>query len=221
MGLDFPLLLQTALYYFAAFLGLIVSISTGVTMVHLNGGCVLYNGLKWINRTSFEVDSKINTDDQCHFVIYFNVFACIIYGLGMAFYHTVAMCKRDKDIGTQMWVMPFLLLNSLVAVIQFIASCIMSVGFRQWCANILDGKKIGAPIDQCRDFQKLEHPPKGMYVKRAYDNTVAATTCSWIVCIVWLMLAVLSILRYLKNRRIREAGYYQDEEIIVEEELGA
>lgn len=41
---------------------------------------------------------------------------------------------------SQMWVMPFILLNSLVTAAMFVSSCIVSVGFRELCDSLTQDK---------------------------------------------------------------------------------
>lgn len=39
---------------------------------------------------------------------------------------------------SQMWVMPFILLNSLVAAVMMVAACMISVGFDKTCSSFED-----------------------------------------------------------------------------------
>ncbi|WAR20262.1 hypothetical protein MAR_002100 [Mya arenaria] len=65
---------------------------------------------------------------NCNFPIYFSVFGLIFYGLGTGLYNLYAVLRsrKDPEIGSQMWVMPFILVNAVLAVGTLIVACIIS-----------------------------------------------------------------------------------------------
>ncbi|XP_061194586.1 uncharacterized protein LOC133202726 [Saccostrea echinata] len=78
----------------------------------------------------------------------------------MAIYNSYTIYKSQKDssIVSKMWVVPFIMLNSLVTVIMLVASCMISVGFKEICDSMTKGKYKYYPSCIEAENQKLESP---------------------------------------------------------------
>lgn len=57
-----------------------------------------------------------------------------------AIWNYIMNSPRILHYRSQMWVMPFILLNSLVTAVMFVSSCIVSVGFRELCDSLTQDK---------------------------------------------------------------------------------
>lgn len=57
-----------------------------------------------------------------------------------AIWNYILDSPRILHYRSQMWVMPFILLNSLVTAVMFVSSCIVSVGFRELCDSLTQDK---------------------------------------------------------------------------------
>ncbi|KAL4238455.1 hypothetical protein ACF0H5_003163 [Mactra antiquata] len=98
---------------------------------NFDGSCILYGELD-----GFLV--HYGNDSLCTFPIYFGVIGWIIYGLSGGCYYAraVYMSRTDHEIGSRMWVIPFIIVNSVLGFITLVAGCIISVGFLQFCNSI-------------------------------------------------------------------------------------
>ncbi|XP_064603505.1 transmembrane protein 179-like [Liolophura sinensis] len=212
---DVHLLTQTLLYFAGCIAGLVAVVPLGITSLNFDGNCILYSDVKWVNATYFTC--KFGNSSACHFPIYLLVFGCILYGAAMGGYNMYAYCTSRKDctIGSQMWVMPFIMTNSLLVVTLFIASCLVSVGFGEFCNGFVDGAKTAGNtvINSCVDGQKLQWKNKNTgeeYTGDTYFNFLTtAQTVSWACFLIWTAQVALCLLRFWRNRRGRSSGQVQ------------
>ncbi|XP_041353045.1 transmembrane protein 179-like [Gigantopelta aegis] len=207
--LDMHLFVQCILYLTLFVLGFVVSIPLGVTTSDFDGHCILYGDISWKNETFFTY--KMSSNINCSLGIYFAVFACIFYGLAMAIYYGYAITRKDPNIGFQMWVMPFILVTALAAIVSFIASCIISVGFKQFCDSLVDRPKV--PLSSCRDGSKINWNILGntsINPSHYFAYLTVTQLASWITFLVWSAQLILLILRFVRNRRLRSKGQLQD-----------
>ncbi|XP_022329834.1 transmembrane protein 179B-like [Crassostrea virginica] len=206
---DVQLVVNTLLYYFIFVCGFAISIPIGVTTIEASGRCLLYSTIKPVNATLFTTTP--GQKGNCDFPIYVGVFGCIFYGLGMGIYNSYAIYKsrNDPSIASQMWVMPFILTNSLVSAIMFVCSCIISVGFKELCDGLTTDKPYKY-FSSCSQAQKVKlillGTEKTASLKHFYDYINVTQTASWICTLGWIVLVVSGIIRFALNRRLRAGG---------------
>ncbi|KAL3872622.1 hypothetical protein ACJMK2_035837 [Sinanodonta woodiana] len=198
---DIQILIQTILYFCAFITGFVISIPIGVNRIEFQGLCILYSEIDWTSNNQFILHAS--NDLNCSFAIYLSVFACIFYGLGLGIYNGYALYKSTKDptIGSQMWVMPFILMNSLVTLVMLVSSCMISVGFSSFCNGI---KKNG---NRCDLFENTKW--KNLKDNSEFDSgnyfkfLTVAQIASWTSFLIWLCQVALGIMRLIRNRRQR------------------
>ncbi|KAK3605492.1 hypothetical protein CHS0354_004044 [Potamilus streckersoni] len=202
MGIfDIQILFQTILYFCAFITGFVISIPIGVNRIDFKGQCILYSEAELTNISRYIKRASIDTN--CSFPIYLSVFVCIFYGLAVGIYNGFALYKSTKDptIGSQMWVMPFTLVNSLVTVVMLVSSCMISIGFSTFCDS------VKARGDSCNKFENTKWTNRedntefdsGPYFK----YLTVAQTASWTSFLIWVCQVALGILRLVRNRRLR------------------
>ncbi|XP_062604435.1 uncharacterized protein LOC134266216 [Saccostrea cucullata] len=209
---DVQLVVNT-LFYIAVFVGgFAVSIPIGVVNMNNGGYCFLY--------ASYEKEECVTYGDSgnCNFPIYFAVFACIFYGLAQTCYNVYAVYKSTQDptVGSQMWVMPFILLNSLVAGVMMIVACMISVGFDNTCQSYREISKQ----DSCATAEKkhVRSACSGPEDEKEYDSGSffklfhVAEVAAWLCWLIWVALVVSGIVRAIRNRRQRTKGKSEDKE---------
>ncbi|XP_045187110.1 uncharacterized protein LOC123544980 isoform X2 [Mercenaria mercenaria] len=178
-----------------------------VRQINFNGQCVLYADFNWKNATNFVMTGSSATN--CNFPIYFSVFGLIFYGLATGLYNSYAVIRsmKDPDIGSQMWVMPFILVNTLLAFTTLIVGCVLSVGFLQFCNGLT---KTTVPSCRALENKTWKNLAKdkpfnsGPYFKLLTVAQVAAWGC----VLVFILQIVLSVLRFIRNRRRRSAQMF-------------
>ncbi|OWF50425.1 transmembrane protein 179B-like [Mizuhopecten yessoensis] len=203
---DLQLLLQTCVYFATTICGLIVSISVGVTTIKFEGSCILYGHFDWKNATAFVMTSSAKAN--CQLPIWINVFGCIFYCVGVGIYSSYALNKSriDTSIASQMWVMPFVLTNSLLAALVLISSCLISVGFSNFCSKITSKGYIKKCVDG-QDNQWTNTFTKGKFnVGRFHDRLSSAEAATWICLLLCIGQTALCILRFVRNRRRRTSA---------------
>lgn len=205
---DVQLGVNTLLYFFIFACGFAISIPIGVTDIKAKG-CLLYSTLKPFNATHYTLSYSSKTN--CDFPIYVGVFVCIFYALGMGIYNSYAIYKSQKDpsISSQMWVMPFILLNSLVTAVMFVSSCVVSVGFRELCDSLTQDKPYQY-YSSCVKAQNQNILIVGTNNLASlgdfYTYINVTQTASWICTLGWLALVISGIVRFALNRRLRTQG---------------
>ncbi|CAH1792071.1 unnamed protein product [Owenia fusiformis] len=214
---DIQLFIQTLIWFGIVLTGLITSVPIGVTQTNFGGNCVLYGTFQWKNSSYF--DYNFGPAATCHFIVYLHVFVSIVFACGMGIYYSYATymsITKDKSIATHMWVMPFLLCNSVITAIIFITSCIVGVGFAQWCGGFLSGRDLGASIDGCASGQNMDiwgptwnaHAPAGTsYFSGTFFNFMTVgQTASWVAFLLWTAQTSFTGIRLYRNIKLRSAG---------------
>ncbi|KAL5008965.1 hypothetical protein ScPMuIL_014546, partial [Solemya velum] len=170
--------------------------------IKFGGTCILYGDFEW-KKTSFTMTGSDRTN--CNFPVYFGVLAGILYSLGMGIYHAFALHKSRKDryIGTQMWVMPFILANSLIAVVDLIASCIITVGFAKFCNGITETQVYKSCADGQDETWINPVDSETFNCGYYYRLMTIAQIASWTSFLFWLIHFLLGILRFHENRKLR------------------
>ncbi|VDI04859.1 Hypothetical predicted protein, partial [Mytilus galloprovincialis] len=140
---DLQLLVQTVLYFCIFICGFAISIPVGVTTNNFDGMCILYADFeKGDGKYKFMMtsSSKVN----CNFPVYMSVFACIFYGLALGSYNAYAVRKStaNRNIGSEMWVMPSMLINSAICVMVLVSASMISVGYKLFCDKLEEFSNI-------------------------------------------------------------------------------
>lgn len=201
--IDFHILAQSLLYFFTCISGVIVAVTTGVNRNKFDGSCILY--------ATFTKDTSgavMHSSDvaNCEFPVYYGVFGMTFYGLLMGCYYMYAVYKsrRDQTIGSQMWVMPFLLLNVLLTVVTIVVACMVSIGFAVFCDHYLDVKPS---YSKCADGQNTEwrHVKDDTKFNPGYyvNFMSIAMFGAWAGVLIQLIQVALGILRFRRNKKQR------------------
>ncbi|XP_067682111.1 transmembrane protein 179B-like [Haliotis asinina] len=203
--LDVQLLVQTFLYVANIVIGLAVAVPLGITLGDFNGQCILYADIHWHSyiHVSYIPSSVVN----CRFSIYVSVCLCVLYGIGMTFYHVYLLTRKDPMIGSKMWVFPFIVVNSVFAFVTFISSCIISVGFKTFCDGLLKGREKGHIMESCAYGERVKwNAYKGDYrTHNFYTYLTVTQIATWSTFLVWVLLIIQGIIRFVKNRRLASA----------------
>lgn len=105
-----------------------VNLFVEVIFCKLSGTCNSMHKLEWVvdtspnNKAHVLPNISLYMNSWCHIELYWTL---RVY------------CMHYRS---QMWVMPFILLNSLVTAVMFVSSCIVSVGFRELCDSLTQDK---------------------------------------------------------------------------------
>lgn len=195
--MDILILVQGLLYICMCITGLVVSITTGVNRGRFDGICILYasfNEKKWMEGSAAST---------CDYPIYVAVVGLVIYGAAMCIYHGYSLIKsrRDPNVGSQMWVLPILLINAILAVFVLVAACIVSVGYAIFCDNYLEDlpSETKCSIGEKHMWYKIGTGEKfspGNYVAFMNSCMIAA----WLSFLFVLLQIGLGILRIRRNR---------------------
>ncbi|CAL1281094.1 unnamed protein product [Larinioides sclopetarius] len=169
-------LLSATILYGLVFVGSIIELfSIAYAKSSFNGYCYL-----------FYKKDKLPSAVPCSLVIYSSGGAAM-YALVMAIYHGYGtiVASRESHIGRTMWVMPWLLINSLAVILIFICALVYSVGFHISCSKNCD--KV---ID--------------------YKTKFVAEITGWINVLLWCCLVGIEGIRLARNRRASSREVYVD-----------
>ncbi|CAC5394146.1 unnamed protein product [Mytilus coruscus] len=204
---DIQLLVQTVLYFCILLSGFAISIPVGVNTINFDGMCMLYADFEkgdGIYKFRMQSSSRAN----CNFPVYMSVFACIFYGLALGCYNAYAVRKSraNQNIGSEMWVMPFILINSALFVMVLVSACMICVGYKVFC----DQLKEYSGSFRCgdgKDIKWINTATSDTFTAKDYANllTVAQIAC-WTACLLFLLQVALGVLRFHRNRRLRQSS---------------
>ncbi|XP_069116350.1 transmembrane protein 179B-like isoform X2 [Argopecten irradians] len=202
--LDLHLLAQTVVYCCTFICGFVVAIPIGVTNTKFDGSCILYGDFTWKTANEFLMQSSEQLN--CNFSIYLNVLGGIFYSLFLLAYNSYAVhrSRSDHNVVFGMWVLPFILLNSVMTVMILVSSCIITVGFNNFCSGITETNHYQTCADaQDRDW--INHDTgDNINVGNFYELITVAKLASWISFLLWLGQVALGILRFVRNRTHRK-----------------
>ncbi|RUS80547.1 hypothetical protein EGW08_011687 [Elysia chlorotica] len=211
-GYDIQVVAQALIFFVTVIFGLVVAVPLGMTVVQFDGHCVLYADFQWENSTfaTYELSDQI----VCNFPVLTFVFTSILYSLGVGLYFLYAACRsNDPNVGFQMWIMPFLLINALILIILFICCCIISVGIKTTCDHILNSRKEGNTLKTCSDaatdFDWNKGKNSDINATHFYSFTKTSEAAGWMTFLIWVVQMALGILRFFRNRQQRseDMGY--------------
>ncbi|XP_052097797.1 transmembrane protein 179-like [Mytilus californianus] len=204
---DIQLLVQTVLYFCIFLSGFAISIPVGVNTINFDGICILYADFEK-GDANFKFRMRSSSRANCNFPVYMSVFACIFYGLTLGCYNAYAVRKSraNINIGSEMWVMPFILINSTLSVMVLVSASMISVGYKVFC----DRLKEYSDVKSCGDGKNIKWTNTGTSDKFTPGNyanllTVAQIAC-WTACLLFLLQVALGILRFHRNRRLRQSS---------------
>ncbi|XP_052097900.1 uncharacterized protein LOC127732749 [Mytilus californianus] len=137
-------------------------------------------------------------------ILYFLIFVCgfiISIPLGVS---QVGLWIRNK---AQMWVLPYVITNTVMALMSFIAACMISVGFKKFCNGLLKNHEY---YTHCSDAEGSEwhnedtgkHFHPGHYYRMMNISQIAC----WIVFLLWVAQLALGFLRFFRNRKLLPKG---------------
>lgn len=204
--MDFHLLAQSVIYFCIFVAGFIVAVPIGVNRWNFQGDCVLFAHIEWVteHRLTMHSSSSVN----CNFPLYYSMIGMIVYGLVKGLFYGYATYKsiRNPLTGQQMWVFPYIFLNAIHASVTLIVSCMLSVGFLQFCNGIT--KKDW--VTSCSYFQNeqwLDFTTGDKFNAGPYTTLLtAAQVASWTCLLLFLLQTALCILRVVRNRRNMSKG---------------
>ncbi|XP_033733801.1 transmembrane protein 179-like [Pecten maximus] len=211
MGMVDPhLLLQTILYFATCLIGLVVCVSFGVSRAIFSGNCLIYASLDW-NLKGDQFTTKYSPSSNCDFPIYLSVFGCIFYALGVGFYNAYATYKSrdDKSIPFQMWVWPFVLVNSIVAFLVLVCASMLSVGISTICSELRKGK-IYKGCSDAQDQEWTDDNGDNYSTGYFYNLLEVSEVACWVCLCIWLVQVGLGVMRIFRNRRMR-SDLHKDE----------
>ncbi|XP_052768451.1 transmembrane protein 179-like isoform X2 [Mya arenaria] len=193
---DIHILAQATLYLGALVAGFVIAIPIGVNRSTFQGDCILYASTEWTDKSfTLQPSSAMN----CNFPIYFSVFGLIFYGLGTGLYNLYAVLRsrKDPEIGSQMWVMPFILVNAVLAVGTLIVACIISVGFLQFCNGLTKTNQIKHCYDKENVSFKYEKTGKMFNTGNYFKLLSVSQTGAWVALLIWMAQIKLCVLKFL------------------------
>ncbi|XP_033734664.1 transmembrane protein 179B-like [Pecten maximus] len=199
---DLHLLVQTVVYCCTFVCGFVVAIPIGVTNSNFDGMCMLYGDFKW-TADSFLMESSEQLN--CTFSIYLNVLGGIFYSLFLLAYNSYALhkSKSDHNVVFGMWVMPFILLNSVMAILILVSSCIITVGFNDFCSGITQTEFFSSCSEAENREWKNHKTGEPFNIGNFYELMTVGKFASWISFLLWLGQVALGVLRFVRNRTHR------------------
>lgn len=200
---DIKLLVQIIIYFCIFVCGFAISIPLGIASMQFDNNCLLY---AHFNKDG--VLEQLLSSDHCNFPLYMSVIGCILYGLALACYNIYAFVQSRKAQanGTQLIVLPFVVINTVFTLMTLVAACMISVGFNKFC----DGLLRNHGYNHCADAEGTtwvnlnthKHFTPGNYYVMIRVSQIAC----WIAFVLYVCQLGLGILRFIRNRSLPPRG---------------
>ncbi|BFZ07597.1 hypothetical protein BsWGS_10636 [Bradybaena similaris] len=199
MAYDIQVIIQASLYFLIFVLNFIVAIPLGVNVSELNNQCMLYTDWTWQDSTLVWIHySRAST---CNFPVYLAV-VCIFYSLLLGIYNMyVVYTSKDPNIGSQMWVLPFIVLTALVSILVLVASCMLSVGIKYTCDGFMKIRGHRPDIQSCSYIETITMKDSSINNDHLYCYPKISEIACWITFLAWTTQESLFVFRFFRNRR--------------------
>ncbi|XP_060079540.1 transmembrane protein 179B-like [Ylistrum balloti] len=207
---DLHLLAQTVVYCCTLICGFFVSIPVGLTNKNFDGMCMLYGDFSL--KSNHELMMKSSDHLNCNFSIYLNVLGSIFYSLFLLAYNAYALHKSrsNGNVGFEMWVLPFILLNAVMTIMILVSSCIVTVGLNEFCSGITQSIFYSSCIDAQNKEWINVNTGEMFNVGNFYELLTVAKLASWVSFMLWIGQVALGILRFFRNRAYRTRSSDRD-----------
>ncbi|XP_023222292.1 transmembrane protein 179B-like [Centruroides sculpturatus] len=199
MVLHFQLLLSTILYFSVFVCGLMITICLAIIKSNVSGKCFLFS-----EKPKVVVENEdCGKVPICDFELYLPAIT-LLYAFAMTGYHGYAalVAFRDQHIGRTMWIMPWLLLNSLVTLTTFVAACVFSIGFHSTCLKLTDND----PTKPCSKIFNMAYKSKKITSFDDYNGVMLVQFTYWASVLLWIGIFIASCIRLMRNIRARSSG---------------
>ncbi|XP_071802440.1 transmembrane protein 179B-like isoform X2 [Asterias amurensis] len=222
MAVDGCLLItETVLYFVVFFTGLISAVTVGISRVSFSGDCLLFAEVKWCNSTAFYF-TELGSNGVCGFSVGLEIIACF-YALLFGLYHVSIFFQWAKE--RRELLLPAIIINVLCLVLLFIDSCILSIGFKRFCASLTSGASLGSKVTDCATVPGDLDWNSGATCGTAQDKKTHGTyaggnffgflttaqSASWFTVLFWALLLAVLIARRLMDKGTPEDGATVDE----------
>ncbi|CAM1304635.1 Uncharacterised protein g3821 [Pycnogonum litorale] len=189
------LLMITSLISFLTFIaGFVASIPLKLLQTKMDV-CPLYIEGKWSE--SLFVFSSLSSK-SCYYSIYLPVVSCIIIGLASFVYVSYTAFFKISD---EVFIFPYIVVSAVAAFLHFVAACMISVGWKKSCNNMLKGFPLKSLCDKCWCvFDTIVWKTKSTTTPKATYWLTLSVVSSWIIVLLWSLLLLVSLVRLKKKR---------------------
>ncbi|GAB6024788.1 hypothetical protein CHUAL_009911 [Chamberlinius hualienensis] len=200
------LLVTTFTYVAITVCGCLMSVFMGLTMRNFGGFCILFMEVMWVNEDHFI--AEFGDIRMCNVVTYLPVCSCIAHGAIMVVYHGYISCKalisKSNSVADKMWILPWFVVNVLVAISAFVTASILTTGFKHTCKQLLADEGTS----WCSEFQTnmIWTLPAGKIDPRTFHHDILiAQISAWLCAVLWLIIVLISAMRLYQQKRGRRS----------------
>lgn len=168
-------------------------------------GCLLF---ACVDSDSATEPLKLTGTDMilCNFTTYLNLVP-MVAGIALAVYYGFAI-RRDLNAATvhgvkqhgarEMWIWPWLLVDSVISVFVFINAVIITAGFAVFCS------KMDLAMDSINTYSNCYAylDDKWGDSVHFHFSTAMVMYSSWLVVVLWVVVWLLSFTRLVRNSKI-------------------
>ncbi|XP_039249620.1 transmembrane protein 179-like [Styela clava] len=195
---------STIIYFATAITEIVSSVPVGLTQDDFGNNCILSASMTYFYHNTTMVVKQFGSPGACGFCTYLTT-VTVLYALGYGCYSAYALYKSVEN-AQHMWVLPAIMACSLLCILKFISSCVLSVGFSQFCKAVVDGTYI----KNCQGGQDADwfYGTTALTSSNYYAYMTTAQSASWFCVFEWFLLAGLGFLHYRRNIALRSYGRF-------------
>ncbi|XP_003729276.1 transmembrane protein 179 isoform X2 [Strongylocentrotus purpuratus] len=198
---------ETVMYFVVGITGLVAAITVGISRDAFSNQCILYSEIKWCNDTAMGF-TDLGSNTACSFAVGIEVIASL-YAIVFGIYYALILVGKIE--GIKYLTIPSIIFNVAFTLVLFVESCIVSVGFKQFC----DGLTSGPHVKDCSKGSKVSNwniagacIDKG-YVFMPHDTYngdlyfgfyTTGQGASWFSFLFWMVIALMSIFRRFRDK---------------------
>ncbi|XP_072162949.1 transmembrane protein 179-like [Diadema setosum] len=206
--------IETIMYFVVGITGLVAAVTVGISRNAFSGECILYSKITWCNETAMGF-TELGSHTSCSFAV---VVQCVASFYAIAFGVYYILILLNKIEGLKFLTLPSIVINVAFALLLFVESCVVSVGFKQFCSGLTSSPGTvsdcskGSSVKNwniqtpCADPSLVykEHPS---YSGSSYFGFfTTAQSASWFSVLFWVIIAIISIIRRVRDKPTLDPG---------------
>ncbi|XP_063958582.1 uncharacterized protein LOC129264560 [Lytechinus pictus] len=198
---------ETTMYFVVGITGLVAAITVGISRDAFSSQCILYSEIKWCNDTAMGF-TDLGSNTACSFAVGIEVIASL-YAILFGIYYVLVIIGKIE--GLKFLTIPSIIINVAFTLVLFVESCIVSVGFKQFC----DGLTAGPHVKDCSKGSKIsnwnihghcsekditfkQHDPYSGDLYFGFFTT--GQGASWFSVLFWMVITLMSIFRRFRDK---------------------
>ncbi|KAL8168889.1 UNVERIFIED_CONTAM: hypothetical protein K2H54_022281 [Gekko kuhli] len=199
MALSNSLFAQCLGYFLAFLFSFIVAVPLSENSNDFHGRCLLFTEGMWLNANLTAEKQRFTVQEwgpesACRFSLFAGLLSLLLAAV-QAWRTLFLLCKGHED--SFFYAFLNLLISAFVVFVIFIASTIVSVGFKMWCDAVTDKGSMPYSCEELQDIDLELNLENSSF----YDQFAITQFGLWAAWLSWLGITILAFMKVYHNYR--------------------